>query len=101
MSCTVMLFIEFQRKNCPKSGFPDSPLLSSEYRISERDKNESLIKSDKAELYRAFFFYFVCKTTVEVIFKIAGRLTERSAVVAPSAHAGGCGRSCEDFRLQR
>ncbi len=71
-----MLFIEFQRKICLKSGFPDRPLLSSEYRISERDKNESLIKSGKAELYLAFFFYFVSEIKLNKFFQIICGLTE-------------------------
>ncbi len=99
-----MLFTEFKRKNYQKFGIPNGSLLSPECRVPKRDENkvsESSVKSGEAELCHAFFRYFVCKPQLKEFFKVAGRLTERSAVVAPSAHARGCGRSHEDFRLQQ
>ncbi len=59
-----MLFTEFQGKDCLEFGFPNSLLLSSEYRVPEMDESEvseSLIKSGEAEFYQAFFFYFIRK----------------------------------------
>ncbi len=57
-----MLFAKFQGGNSWKFGVSDRHILSSEYRIPDRDENEvteSTLKSGETELCHAFFRYFV------------------------------------------
>jgi len=57
-----MLFAKFQGGISCKFGVSDRHILSSEYRIPDRDENEvteSTLKSGDTEFAHAFFCYFV------------------------------------------
>ena len=74
-----MIFVKFWKNECPESGFPDRPVLSSECRIPKRSGgiiSENLLKSGESEFYQAFFLYFARGIKLKKFFQIVSGLTE-------------------------
>ncbi|RLC09512.1 MAG: hypothetical protein DRI57_21975, partial [Deltaproteobacteria bacterium] len=75
-----MLFTEFRKKNCLKSGFPDRTVLSSEQPVPDRSRgeiSESPVKSGETEFFQTFLTDSVLIPQLEEFFEIVGGLADQ------------------------